>query len=669
MRGILIASASPAVRRSLVAVLGEECTVYEVDTVGEALSRAGAERMDVIFFDDTFADGDAEMLASRLNGLEYGYEMVPLVLSDQERYLQRFRGYGVRYAVTKPFNVQRIQDVLGQIEALTAALNVSPEQTAPPPPPSLHADGNSHQPAEYPPPPPREIIREVSHRFRRLLSRSLDRDSLVETFIEALQEQFDTDHVVVLLPARDAPCYRVVCSPNAQRNRAAYGLSMGEPLLAHVIRVGRPVSLIDPGGLDSQQRLKARRIAERLGIQHLCPVLSGGRAMALVGIGGMVENEQGSDHATLRLFISFFSKALENAELHGRVSTAESTYHQVFARFPVGAVAVGPDGTVRDVNERAAQILGVAAEDVLFQPVEKVGSHVADALREVLVTGKEVPARWLTTGRGQFNLSAVPLGPNAQDGASLAILDAAPAAQAPSESAPAEAVDDAQILAGLAQVLAHNFKNAMVPIRTCAELLSERYHLEGFRTSFFNVVEENTRKIDDWINRLLSFCDLPSSATTRQTVAVADMVDEALQTAIPDRETCRVQIERDVDPSVGVAGHAEALTQALVEVLNNALDSLQESSEPRLQLHAKWGQGETVEIGVQDNGTGIAQEEVGDCFRPFHTNKLSGLGLGLAFVQRIVQQHGGTVDVSPASTTGTRVTLKLPAVKVQAPVL
>ena len=92
MRGILIASASPAVRRSLVAVLGEECTVYEVDTVGEALSRAGAERMDVIFFDDTFADGDAEMLASRLNGLEYGYEMGPLVSSDQEPYLQRLRG-------------------------------------------------------------------------------------------------------------------------------------------------------------------------------------------------------------------------------------------------------------------------------------------------------------------------------------------------------------------------------------------------------------------------------------------------------------------------------------------------------------------------------------------------------------------------------------------------
>ncbi|MFW6367514.1 MAG: GAF domain-containing protein, partial [bacterium] len=511
MRGILIASASPAVRRSLAAVLGGEFVVYEVTSVGEALSRAGVERMDVIFFDDTFTDGDAELLASRLHGLEYGYEMVPLVLSDQERYLQRFRPYGVRYAVTKPFNVQRLQEVLGQIEALTAALNTTPT----PPPPTASAStllmpqNGSHQPGDYPAPPSHDVVREVSHRFRRLLSRSLDRDSLVETFIESLQEQFDTDHVVVLLPARDAPCYRVVSGQNAGQARVPYGLSMGEPLLAYIIRVGRPVSLLDPGGLDSQQRLKARRIAERLGIQYLCPVLSEGQAMALVGIGGVTNNEQGPEHATLRLFISFFSKALENAELHARVSTAESTYHQVFARLPVGAVAVGPDGTVRDINERAAALLGLVADDVLYQPVEKIGSLIADALRQVLVTGTDAPPRPLSTKSGRFTLHAVPLGPNAKDGASLAILDVGAQAEPPSSNPPTPA-DDTELLAGLAQVLAHNFKNAIVPIRTCAELLPERYHLEGFRASFFNVVNENTEKIDGWINRLLRFCDMPA---------------------------------------------------------------------------------------------------------------------------------------------------------------
>ncbi len=668
MRGVLIASASPAVRRSLAAVLGADFVVYEVTSVGEALSRAGIERMDVIFFDDTFADGDAELLASRLNGLEYGYEMVPLVLSDQDRYLQRFRPHGVRYAVTKPFNVQRIQEVLGQIEALTAALNVAPAPSVPAAPTPTASQNGSHQPGDYPASPPHDVVREISHRFRRLLSRSLNRDSLVDTFIEALQEQFDTDHVIVLLPARDAPCYRVVSGPNANQARVAYGLSMGEPLLAYVIRVGRPVSLIDPGGLDSQQRLKARRIAERLGIQYLCPVLSGGQAMALVGIGGMSDNEQSADHATLRLFLSFFSKALENAELHGRVSTAESTYHQVFARLPVGAVAVGPDGTVRDVNERAAQLLGLDVDDVLYQPVEKVGSLVADALRQVLVTGLEAPPRHFSTNGGQFSLHAVPLGPNAKDGASLAILDASAQAE-PAPSEPTAPADDTELLAGLARVLAHNFKNAMVPIRTCAELLPERYHLEGFRASFFNVVEENTGKIDGWINRLLHFCDMPAGVGTRQTVPVAELIDDALQTAIPDPGKSPVTLAKDVDASLGVTGHAQALTQVFVEVINNALDSLQDCPEPTMRIHAKAGAADEAEILVEDNGVGIAEQEVEECFRPFRTNKLSGLGLGLAFAQRILRQHDGDIELSPGKDGGTRVSLHLPAVKLQAPVL
>jgi signal transduction histidine kinase len=66
-------------------------------------------------------------------------------------------------------------------------------------------------------------------------------------------------------------------------------------------------------------------------------------------------------------------------------------------------------------------------------------------------------------------------------------------------------------------------------------------------------------------------------------------------------------------------------------------------------------------IAVSDTGSGISEDEITKLFRPFYTTKPKGLGLGLAFCMKVVEAHGGAIEVSSQVNKGTTFTIRLPA--------
>jgi signal transduction histidine kinase len=106
-----------------------------------------------------------------------------------------------------------------------------------------------------------------------------------------------------------------------------------------------------------------------------------------------------------------------------------------------------------------------------------------------------------------------------------------------------------------------------------------------------------------------------------------------------------------------VRGDREKLRQVLINLLVNALDATPRSGRVELHVVALDAQ---VRIETRDTGAGIAAEHLAQLFDPFFTTKPGGTGLGLSIVQRILEQHGGSIDVASTQGVGTTVTVVLP---------
>ena len=145
-------------------------------------------------------------------------------------------------------------------------------------------------------------------------------------------------------------------------------------------------------------------------------------------------------------------------------------------------------------------------------------------------------------------------------------------------------------------------------------------------------------------------------------VALADVIAGALETMRPAIRSEGVELQCGIaSPDTVVRGGRMRLEQVLVNMIRNALDSMQESPDKRLSI-AMDGDGGSASIVVRDTGRGIEGGSEKAIFEPFVTTKASGegMGLGLAISAEIVKEHGGSLFACNSDSGGAEFVMELP---------
>jgi signal transduction histidine kinase len=112
-----------------------------------------------------------------------------------------------------------------------------------------------------------------------------------------------------------------------------------------------------------------------------------------------------------------------------------------------------------------------------------------------------------------------------------------------------------------------------------------------------------------------------------------------------------------------VHGDRVQLQQVLLNLVMNAIDAMKdtEGSDRRVIVHTAETKGRTVEIVIEDNGTGVPPDKSDQIFEPFVTTKPHGMGLGLSICRSIIQAHGGQIGSANRPSGGARFWFTLPA--------
>ena len=221
-----------------------------------------------------------------------------------------------------------------------------------------------------------------------------------------------------------------------------------------------------------------------------------------------------------------------------------------------------------------------------------------------------------------------------------------------------DAVRRSDRLAALGQLsagLAHELRNPLGTIKASAEMLARQVTSENeVAREVAGFISTEVDRTNSLVTRFLQFAR-PLEVRLEK-ADLAQMLDRAVAAA--EREANGVAIYKNYDPAIApFPFDAELMERVVYNLVVNAAQASVAGGTVTVKTRASGG---TVEISVIDRGQGIEPKDLGSIFNPFFTTKPTGVGLGLAIVSKIVDEHGGKIAVESEPGRGSVFRVLLP---------
>ena len=315
-----------------------------------------------------------------------------------------------------------------------------------------------------------------------------------------------------------------------------------------------------------------------------------------------------------------------------------------------GVIGIDGNGCVSILNRSAEKLIGHSEQDALGKPMADVLPELAGIMADA-----QSGAQRLTQGQVTINRN------NRERNLSVRVTSEQ---SAESEHGYVVTLDDITELvaaqrtsawADVARRIAHEIKNPLTPIQLSAERLKRKYGkmIGEDRAVFDQCTDTIVRQVDDikqMVDEFSRFARMP-----KPVMAADDVADVVRQAAFLMRVgNAEIDIEAEVaeDP-MPARFDRRLISQALTNIIKNATEAIAavppaELGKGRIRIFAAREGGDIV-IDVVDNGIGLPKENRSRLLEPYVTTREKGTGLGLAIVGRIVEEHGGVIELGDAA--------------------
>jgi len=357
----------------------------------------------------------------------------------------------------------------------------------------------------------------------------------------------------------------------------------------------------------------------------------------------------------------------EGSKSRQQLESERASLATILGSLSTGVIVVGPDGTMRIVNDAAGKVLGFDLETLTGMRWKDMGNGnaiVAQFVEALDPHLQNAPAGWrgqvvlrADSSRRILNCASSPLPGDTETGGGAIVVfdDVTELLLAQRDAAWGE----------VARRLAHEIKNPLTPIRLAAERI-RRWYLPGMNDEDGKVLDRSTHTIvqqveamRDMVNAFSEYARAPAISIGR--VDLARLISEVawLYRAQEGQPTVQLKLDEDIE----IEADAVRVRQLLHNLIRNAQEALEGQADAYIEIAAGFMAGTErtmAEISVTDNGPGIVAEFLPRLFEPYVTNKNKGTGLGLAIVRKLVEEHGGTVSAENITPHGARLIVRLP---------
>lgn len=331
---------------------------------------------------------------------------------------------------------------------------------------------------------------------------------------------------------------------------------------------------------------------------------------------------------------------------------------------PVGIIAIDRESRVRIFNRSLSNLTGLKDDHVLGKSFLKLlnGQKPGfNKLLQTLATGKEFkslnPASVIPVNAStdfMANIYAIRDKGGVTVGA-MAVFT--PARRQQELENTLVKVEKLAILGQLATEMIHEIRNPLTAVSGFMQLLQQ--HLDGSpKEEYLTIMSAELKHINRLVSDFLllarpGYCKRAQCSINQLITEVVALVECE---AVIRKLIISLETSEDI-PLVNADGGQ--LKQAFLNITRNAFDALPDGGEVFLRVSGDEQQG-IVRVVIRDTGTGMDEQTLGNMFNPFFTTKESGTGLGMFISKKIIDNHGGHIEIRSEPAKGTTVTVLLP---------
>lgn len=564
---------------------------------------------------------------------------------EEEAYLK-----GVSAVLSKPIRGRLLITMLERFSrrAVAASLRPLPARASSAPAPVVRPT--------YEIPSGSQQALQVFRKFSEVLTHSLSTEGMLRQFLLFLREILGINRSVVFLRYA-AGSFGAGSDSRQLRPACAVGL-IPAPIehLELSLESGIGGFLFSTGRILRRDNEEAgdpeiQKEFQLLGAQLALPILD---RQTLVGVAVFDERLTGEPLLNHELELIFHlleevGMALKNIWLHDQVVASHQMMTDVLRELTSACVVVNRDLKILHANKSARGLFsrpGARGAELEFADLPAaLGSKVY----QVLNTGTGIaPFRYQPAEQPQVihNVTIVPFQQSAgglPNSALLVVED-----RSKEEQLRRLEVETAnlRLVKTMADRLAHEIGNALVPLSTYQQLLGDKYKDPDFRAGLETAMADSVKRIGRLTSQMRFLAR--DSIVAKEALPLAQLLEDAFQEAqkYQPLKSANLKMEKRDQPIV-LAGDRAALKHAVAEVMLNALQANPTNAkvEVRTRLDSSEKGAAWVHIDIVDNGPGFSAEALKKVPEPFFTTRNVGLGLGLAVTRKIVETHHGKLEV------------------------
>jgi nitrogen-specific signal transduction histidine kinase len=573
---------------------------------------------------------------------------------------------GATQILTKPVRQRLLNSVLERLHPPAVESRPHVPQPAPTPPlrnPDLARSASAHAG------PTLDVLRD----FSSILTHSLDAEAMLKQFLQFLREILSVNRAAIFLNRPCGPLTEILPPEDARRLRSAAAIGLSSGLLEHFelsLDSGIGAQLSQLGRILRRDSDEARADGEALkefellGAQVAVPIVSRDN---LIGVALFDRRITGEPlvNGELELIFHLLEQvglALRNIWLHDQLAGNHEMMTEVLRELSSACIVVGRDLKVLHANKAARRHFGKKNERGGGLEFSDLPQLLGAKIYQVLKTGAALEAFRYEPENSPgtiYSVSVVPFqrGNSAVPGSALLTADDLTQSEQ-LHSLELEAAN-LRLVRTMADRLAHEIGNAMVPLSTHQQLLAEKFDDAEFRASLDLALAEGVKRVTRLINQMRFLAR--EGHVQRESFAVEKLVEEAYQEAMRQQPVEGAKLKLDNGGrSLHVTGDRAALKHALSEIMLNALQANLKNPQIGVKLQSVGHNGDrALTIEVQDTGMGFSAEAAKRVPAPFYTTRNVGLGLGLAVSQKIIETHRGKLEIVPSPSGLVRVSLPM----------